>query len=1511
MAAAIDDKSVVAMDKQQSLGVATVARHRAGHPFRSPATKPWAAQAGSHSSGLGDESAGARHKDLGETYDAILSYSDPNTFASLVVLNRSWWQRSASVDLYLQQISRCLGVSGSVDIPDGLSKQESLGHLRRMFAKEAERHLFAVWRPRCSAVTFDTSQESQENSMRNVSDMPRLVSSSSGTFLVGLSNSRIFLLNVGLTKPVVVAEVETANIPALATVSDDGRRVIVLFEDFHVVLYHVQQTSLLSAKSFDIASPVHDITLSPDGMVLAIAHDTNIELVALALEQPTLMKRLVSCSGITSIRFSRDGSALLGTTAGSIAAVTVSLNAMSGYQNSRGESGKLEGMWMKRPLFPNAFRHVSHAALISGYNGVNSRAFVLKTRSETWEILDLSGYHIDNPVFQHQPIVSHASPAWTLPAVDYSGGIVAVGAPNELCLFSTRDRAAEQREFSVQVDRAVAGSGSEANQGLINRRGPFEGTITSLSWCDTVEDSREGVDHGAHRLVIALGRSSLPMASQAAANIMLLDFAYHVSVKAAPDQHVVELRAGKRSQVVQSSHQSAFSIHDVLSSARRQDPRLRNSLITRLGSYWADDRPWSPSMPRSEASAESTQHDVYEKLVGAGQKAPEIDREGHSKVSTEIRGIADAYPVSSGSYHPSAPAESKQQVESSPLERSHGPPSSRLQSRPQSPVISPGPWSPSTTLGPWSLSTTPVPWSSGTKSTALSPQSPVVQAYSNSATPAEIAAGTQSYPVIEREIYVPSVAERPPTPLLHDVMRDEGNRFSSLVIPRSRGIDASAAASSPKPETSPRPSYHRNRGSSGDGPFFHSRHRRFSSHSRSRTRDEEDFVASKDTVIAAQSAIEPLSPAALKEVVTEAERPSTPSAADTQPVHELPSNEVHELDSSTISDLTSGANGDSSNSTSESSELETEATPASIRRPKFQSFAASLPPEFGTSSSDSSPSKAVVKRKALPLPQMTVHTIKRKPLPSSAKASERDSISAGLKLQEQNTNNDSTYRKPRLRTFSSTGSQSEGATTQNLAGKTVEPPQTPSETISERFKFKQQPLPPRRKSSWKNVIIPSIPPRSLSADSRSKVIEAPDPGAAKMSDVDSDSIRGDTTAASNSAKLPSSAQIASLSSRRDVPFEDAPLEPRSRSAPRAALGAGRRIDLAEDLRTKRLPTSGNSSGRNSPVNTLHGPFSPGKRPSINRLATIESIGSLRSLAAAQDIDQQRPAPNHTLSAPELTQADASSVAVLFGARLTSQSASDLLEGSKALHSKHDSALHVPEQAIDEDPESDMIAEQARSGRKQQRKSWSERLRSRSRSWGRALSRGRSTTRSIGRNSSGEDLPTLNSLEAQALAGAQTRRRRSWSRSLTSLLNRFDSKIDDGREAYDAGSEDVRTFCPGAVATPTLTTRSSMDATQILGGTSVDSHHRLRRDSRSISGVDRQSLGMSSPPPDSRRGHDPRQVVSSNDSTDVAGVEGRHGVTEQTAPTPPPKGARHRPLSPESNKSPVPATRPHE
>ncbi len=190
--------------------------------------------------------------------------------------------------------------------------------------------------------------------------------SPNGHWVLGLSSSRIYVIDTVSPKISVQRELKVLRRPVSATILNDGSILAVLSSDHQVNVYDLTNLNVKHIRAVSLDNAPHAIALAPNGEVLAAAFDGGIEVHSLASDAVGLDHRAIKSDRVDALSFSCDGSMLLGTTKQSKNPNTVILSAPY-YTDEHQElppSQQISHLWTSQIIFPNSSRDCSNATLL-------------------------------------------------------------------------------------------------------------------------------------------------------------------------------------------------------------------------------------------------------------------------------------------------------------------------------------------------------------------------------------------------------------------------------------------------------------------------------------------------------------------------------------------------------------------------------------------------------------------------------------------------------------------------------------------------------------------------------------------------------------------------------------------------------------------------------------------------------------------------------------------------------------------------------------------------------------------------------------------------------------------------------------------------------------------------------------------------------------------------------------------------------------------------------------------
>ncbi|KAI1872684.1 hypothetical protein JX265_005564 [Neoarthrinium moseri] len=380
---------------------------------------------------IGSQASPAFERLPEEIIQQILQLTDPNSFASLILLNPKWRRVSQQAHLYAHHLSRCPSYSAT---HSGLSpasvKDEDLPRLRRLFSREIKRNLFEVYlRPH--ATTIKLVSNSISSSCAPGGEGMQFSPSPRGHHILAYNSSRIYVLDVRGSELEVKRELKILRRPVSTCIVDDGTLLAVLSTDMQVDLYDLREHPPKRTQSLILDHTPRTIALSPCGSVLAAAYEGGIEVSSLSNGALPTDRRAVKCDGVDHLAFSFDGTQLLGTTTVAHQPNTVILTAPYYDPGAQMGDDSISALWTTSILFPNTSRDCSHAVLIQESSSQEaSWTFTYDRSFETFRAVRIDDLRNGTTYFTG-PLPHSASQTTllpcTLPAATYCGELVSAG----------------------------------------------------------------------------------------------------------------------------------------------------------------------------------------------------------------------------------------------------------------------------------------------------------------------------------------------------------------------------------------------------------------------------------------------------------------------------------------------------------------------------------------------------------------------------------------------------------------------------------------------------------------------------------------------------------------------------------------------------------------------------------------------------------------------------------------------------------------------------------------------------------------------------------------------------------------------------------------------------------------------------------------------------------------------------------------------------------------------------
>ncbi|KAI9171241.1 hypothetical protein HJFPF1_00722 [Paramyrothecium foliicola] len=301
-----------------------------------------------------------------EIIEQILRATDPDGFASLVLLNRKWRAVSQQAHIYHHHLAQCPSYAAGHSTPPS-ADDVNLPLLRRLFAREVKRNLFEAYLRPSETIIKLVSTSISSSSCPGGEGM-QFSPSPLGHHILAYNSARIYVIDVRGPSFEVAREFKILRRPVSACIKDDRSLLAVLSTEMQVDLYDLKSSPPQRTSSIILDNSPRTISLSPCGSVLAAAYEGGIEVSSLKTGALSTDRRAVKCDGVDNLTFSFDGTQLLGTTIHSSPPSTVIITAPYYDPGSQLLDDNISAMWTNSILFPNTSRDCSHAVLLQDGN---------------------------------------------------------------------------------------------------------------------------------------------------------------------------------------------------------------------------------------------------------------------------------------------------------------------------------------------------------------------------------------------------------------------------------------------------------------------------------------------------------------------------------------------------------------------------------------------------------------------------------------------------------------------------------------------------------------------------------------------------------------------------------------------------------------------------------------------------------------------------------------------------------------------------------------------------------------------------------------------------------------------------------------------------------------------------------------------------------------------------------------------------------------------------------------
>lgn len=368
-----------------------------------------------------------------EIIQQILQLTEPNSFASAVLLNTKWRRVSQQAHLYAHQLWHCPSNAARHNtlLPAPV-KDEDLPRLRRLFSQEIKRNLFEVYlRPKTTTIKLVSNSISSSSAPGG--EGMQFSSSPRGHHILAYNSSRIYVLDLRGSDLEVRRELKILRRPVSTCILDDGTVLAVLSSDMQVDIYDLREHPPRRTQSLILDHSPRTIALSPCGSVLAAAYEGGIEVSSLGSGAMPTDRRAVKCEAVDYLAFSSDGTQLLGTTTAAHQSNTVILTAPYYDPGAQMAEDNISALWTTSILFPNTSRDCSHATLLQESSSQEaSWTFTYDRSFETFRAVRIDDLrngttYFTGPVPTSRTAAQSTFLPCTLPAATNCGDLVSAG----------------------------------------------------------------------------------------------------------------------------------------------------------------------------------------------------------------------------------------------------------------------------------------------------------------------------------------------------------------------------------------------------------------------------------------------------------------------------------------------------------------------------------------------------------------------------------------------------------------------------------------------------------------------------------------------------------------------------------------------------------------------------------------------------------------------------------------------------------------------------------------------------------------------------------------------------------------------------------------------------------------------------------------------------------------------------------------------------------------------------
>ncbi|PNS20835.1 hypothetical protein CAC42_2766 [Sphaceloma murrayae] len=247
------------------------------------------------------------------------------------------------------------------------------------------------------------------------------------------NSARVFILQTAALPVNVSQEYSLRRRPLAIEIVDEGGILAVLADEHTINVYDLSHHRVRRLKTFNPDFPTSAIALSPTGGLLAAAYEGGVEVFSLDPNALSTDRRAARSAKMDSLRFSDDGSTLIGTTTriNASATVVISVPVFPSSNDNVPTHEELKEAWCTSMLEPNNIVDSSHATFYrEDGNLQNERLFSWNGAEDTFGILntqDLTYNNVDFPVTITPPLSTCGglgAAVHSVPAIDERGDTI-------------------------------------------------------------------------------------------------------------------------------------------------------------------------------------------------------------------------------------------------------------------------------------------------------------------------------------------------------------------------------------------------------------------------------------------------------------------------------------------------------------------------------------------------------------------------------------------------------------------------------------------------------------------------------------------------------------------------------------------------------------------------------------------------------------------------------------------------------------------------------------------------------------------------------------------------------------------------------------------------------------------------------------------------------------------------------------------------------------------------------